>query len=415
VKRQTNERFKKNNKPKTEPHVMKTQVASLILLLANSAAFAQGTLPSRVEASLPGTLPYSTSGVLLRTLDSAGSTMWRGSGTVAASPKTVVACAHSVYGTTGWLANFQFVPAHNSASYPGDSANRQMLRSYKCWASYNGGNPTYYASFAEDLVVHYSYTNVAGGSHSRTWSSDSTTNHPLNSGSTPKLMVGYPQTATYYMNKIGSFVSPFTSVQDHFFATWAAESIPGMSGGGAFAQYNYEWYLAGVIVSGSPGTGVRALDSRANNLINSAIVSSNVVNSGVDSRTLGMGAGQSVPIPDNRTSWSSKAFYFNGMPTKLVSATVSVDITHPYRGDLEVKLTAPSGRSMILLSRSGGSADNVEIAGQNVMGTFGGSNPNGVWTVSVRDLAPADTGKLNFCSVTLGASKPLIITPVLSF
>ena len=91
------------------------------------------------------------------------------------------------------------------------------------------------------------------------------------------------------------------------------------------------------------------------------------------------------------------------MPTNTTSVKVSLNISHTYRGDLEVTLTSPSGRVVTLHNRTGGSADNVILTNQDVSSSFSGSNPNGTWKLSMRDRAARDTGKLNSVSLTISS------------
>ncbi|TND09481.1 MAG: Spore coat protein CotH [Bacteroidetes bacterium] len=105
---------------------------------------------------------------------------------------------------------------------------------------------------------------------------------------------------------------------------------------------------------------------------------------------------------------------------------VCINITHTYIGDLDVYLVSPSGDSIMLSNNQGGGGDNYTgtcfrmdaptavTAGtapytgnyvpENSLNLFNdGQDPNGTWTLCVRDEAPADTGivnsvSLNFCS-----------------
>ncbi len=80
------------------------------------------------------------------------------------------------------------------------------------------------------------------------------------------------------------------------------------------------------------------------------------------------------------------------------NASVSVNITHTYRGDLKIDLLAPDGSVYALkASNSSDSADNV-IATYTV--NLSSEALNGAWKLRVQDVAPGDTGKLNSWSVT---------------
>ena len=79
------------------------------------------------------------------------------------------------------------------------------------------------------------------------------------------------------------------------------------------------------------------------------------------------------------------------------NASISVTITHTYKGDLKVDLVAPDGTLYNIHNRTGSSTDNV-------IGTFSKnltSEPlNGTWKLRVNDNANADTGVLDTWSIT---------------
>jgi len=80
---------------------------------------------------------------------------------------------------------------------------------------------------------------------------------------------------------------------------------------------------------------------------------------------------------------------------RVESIKVGVKINHPYVGDLKVSLIAPSGNSINLHNRSGGSTDNIDTVyeGDAVKG-FAGESINGEWTLDCQDFAPRDEGSL---------------------
>ncbi|NMH64029.1 S8 family serine peptidase [Shewanella salipaludis] len=99
---------------------------------------------------------------------------------------------------------------------------------------------------------------------------------------------------------------------------------------------------------------------------------------------------QSMAIPDNDA---------NGVVSEIrvatelvpVSATVSVDISHTWRGDLRVSLISPSGGEQVLHDRAGGNADNLKQSWQ-----LDKLSPlQGPWQLKVQDLSGYDQGTLN--------------------
>ena len=102
-------------------------------------------------------------------------------------------------------------------------------------------------------------------------------------------------------------------------------------------------------------------------------------------------------IPDNNS---------RGIKDKIISQDdfaidaikVNVNITHTYIGDLRVTLISPTGISVVLHERAGGSANDVrtEFDVRSVPGlrVLSGEPVNGEWVLHVQDLASVDRGRL---------------------
>jgi subtilisin-like proprotein convertase family protein len=91
--------------------------------------------------------------------------------------------------------------------------------------------------------------------------------------------------------------------------------------------------------------------------------------------------------------------YANGCPGNgSAAATIAVDISHTYISDLVVDLIAPSGRVYNLHNRAGGSSDNLV---KTYTLNLSGEPVEGIWTLRIQDAAAADTGQLNYASLTL--------------
>lgn len=79
---------------------------------------------------------------------------------------------------------------------------------------------------------------------------------------------------------------------------------------------------------------------------------------------------------------------------------VSIDITHTYIGDLRIELISPTGRSVVLHSRLGGSKDNLVMTYDSSeplspLSTLVGQPLVGKWMLRVADLVGLDVGTLN--------------------
>ncbi len=107
-----------------------------------------------------------------------------------------------------------------------------------------------------------------------------------------------------------------------------------------------------------------------------------------------------VAVPDNAPAGISSVANITGTGV-VANVSVTVDITHPYIGDLMVVLEH-GGVSRTLHNREGGSADNIRRT-FNVVG-FEGAAANGAWTLRVSDHAGQDVGTLTSWSLAVGAS-----------
>jgi hypothetical protein len=98
-------------------------------------------------------------------------------------------------------------------------------------------------------------------------------------------------------------------------------------------------------------------------------------------------------IPDDSTTGVSVDVPVTGV-TGAVGLTVSVDITHTYRGDLKVDLMKDGTAVKTLAANTGGSAHNI-VESYTLTSAEVGSSPNGRWSLKVVDNAAQDTGTVN--------------------
>ncbi len=116
-----------------------------------------------------------------------------------------------------------------------------------------------------------------------------------------------------------------------------------------------------------------------------------------------------LPIPDDSPAGIVSHIDIVGTGS-LTDITVAVDITHTWRGDLQVTLVAPNGFPAELHRMTGGSAqdlrrsfspdDTPDLA--NLV--QGGVEVGGRWTLNVSDNAGQDVGRLNSWSLDLRAA-----------
>lgn len=108
-----------------------------------------------------------------------------------------------------------------------------------------------------------------------------------------------------------------------------------------------------------------------------------------------------LSIPDNNTTGIASVLSVSAVTGTVVDVNLSCNITHTYKGDLQVSLVHPDGTTVILHNQSGGSTDNVITtfdtltAPAQSLTVLNGKNPNGTWQLRVKDLAAVDVGTLN--------------------
>ncbi|MBE9571473.1 MAG: proprotein convertase P-domain-containing protein [Proteobacteria bacterium] len=97
----------------------------------------------------------------------------------------------------------------------------------------------------------------------------------------------------------------------------------------------------------------------------------------------------------------------------LRSIKARVDITHSYIGDLIVSLISPSGTSVVLHERTGGSANDLhsefDINSVPMLRFLSDESVEGTWTLHVQDLAARDRGRLQSWSLEISGQRQTVI------
>jgi subtilisin-like proprotein convertase family protein/subtilisin family serine protease len=107
---------------------------------------------------------------------------------------------------------------------------------------------------------------------------------------------------------------------------------------------------------------------------------------------------QATRIPDNNLAGVTRTL---SLPAGLLveDLAISVDITHPWIGDLQVTLTPPGASPIRLHDRAGRDGDNIvrtwQAAELPALNALRGRDAGGDWTLQVADVAQQDEGKLN--------------------
>jgi M6 family metalloprotease-like protein len=111
-----------------------------------------------------------------------------------------------------------------------------------------------------------------------------------------------------------------------------------------------------------------------------------------------------VTIPDNSAGGVIRQLA-TARAAPVTGIELSVDITHPFAGDLILRLDAPNGSSVILRSREGGNSRDVRttytVATTPLLAGVIGASAAGTWFLKVSDVAGADVGKLNSWKLVL--------------
>lgn len=115
-----------------------------------------------------------------------------------------------------------------------------------------------------------------------------------------------------------------------------------------------------------------------------------------------------IAIPDNNADGITDTIYIDdeGM---LKDITVGIAIEHTYIGDLLISLISPSGKSVILHNRDGGSSQDLvetyNFESTPGLNAFAGDPVKGEWVLSVSDNANVDTGKLLMWELDISLKK----------
>jgi len=107
-------------------------------------------------------------------------------------------------------------------------------------------------------------------------------------------------------------------------------------------------------------------------------------------------------IPDNNATGVTSVLPVTGNGN-VGSLSLSLNITHPFRGNLVVALIAPDGTSFTVRNRQGGSANNI-IINNLAIPTFNGRTAAGTWQLRIQDRAAGNVGTLNSWSVNVVGS-----------
>ncbi|HLP51161.1 MAG TPA: CotH kinase family protein [Chitinophagales bacterium] len=149
--------------------------------------------------------------------------------------------------------------------------------------------------------------------------------------------------------------------------------------------------------------------------------------------------GATGPIPDDQT-WKTFALNIPSLNASPINTNwglekVTLNITHTWDADLEVRLQSPDGTEVLLFSGVGGDGDNFTNTGlkntyptsitlgtapfngsYRPMGDLGlfnnGQAGTGIWYLKIRDGYPQDQGNVNSWSIRFGDEPAIPFPPV---
>ena len=109
-------------------------------------------------------------------------------------------------------------------------------------------------------------------------------------------------------------------------------------------------------------------------------------------------------IPDDDPEGIHDIIHVSAART-VTNIEVEVDISHSWRGDLQVELTSPTGTTVSLHHRSGGPDDDIRRVYRSTevpaLAALIGESATGAWDLHVRDQQTVDIGKLNRWALTI--------------
>jgi subtilisin-like proprotein convertase family protein len=105
-----------------------------------------------------------------------------------------------------------------------------------------------------------------------------------------------------------------------------------------------------------------------------------------------------TPIPDNDPNGIVQTFTLAATNVRVEQVTVTLDIQHPYRGDLAVTLTSPSGMQSRLAEQHNDYNANYSSWTFSSVRHWG-EEAQGVWTLAIADLSEEDAGTLRWARV----------------
>lgn len=387
------------------------QAAAFLIFGLAGSVVADPFSPSPVPIPDEDTAPYKFTGIV-------ESDLGTGSGSVAVHPQLVIGCAHVNYDDWNyeWLSEIRWHWKWNVGAFTFPSGAGLLMDGQYDFDSYStnlrksrfgGSDPK---CFNVDFVVNYSTADTAGGEWAD-WIEKG--GSYLQSKFTSKFITGYPagrydegDPDEYRMHETGPFSGRFSREEKtlpDYLGMEGVETGPGNSGGPVWGLKDGDWALAGVLVSGAEVAdegisfaGIYAIGKNAWSRITSALGTVGALPGQLSGSFPLAGAPASLPDASPSPAILQKKFTASGLVGTVDTLNIDLNVTHPRRADLNVALRSPSGVMVTLLltgSRKTSSPRNLVFTGKAVSG-FKGQPANGVWTLTLKDSFPGNSGTL---------------------
>jgi len=190
---------------------------------------------------------------------------------------------------------------------------------------------------------------------------------------------------------------------DDLRTTWTVEGMSGVSARGTWAlevtdrassdQGRLQSWALELLLAEAPSPEVcdDGLDNDGRNGADCADPACNAFPACQATRTLTHRDDANQAIPDGKAAGLLREIEVPEAGT-LLSLAVRVEIRHPYRGDLRIRLMGPDGQVATLLDQQGDDQDDVRETFQPAI--WNGQPVKGTWLLEVADLHSLDQGTL---------------------
>ncbi len=111
-----------------------------------------------------------------------------------------------------------------------------------------------------------------------------------------------------------------------------------------------------------------------------------------------------VAIPDGDMVGVDRTISFDASCVTVHSVQVYVEIAHPFRGDIEIRLSSPARDTDVLLKSSDDPNPDITASFDSIIAD--GESADGDWVLNVRDVFETDAGTLVYWSIGINQDAP---------